>query len=210
MRSPVVMTGFAAMIIGLSGGVSFGVEEFKPLVKGEDVGQFELVGIGPETISIRDGEVILNGKKDGYFATKGAYSNYVLRFEWKYDRPEGLKSDTKFLGNSGLLMHIALPHKVWPKCIEAQLLNADAGNTFAIGGSKFVGKKDAEAQKRAIKRVGEWNQQEVRCEGDSIVCTINGVEIARGKGALPASGPIGWQSEGSVVRFRKIEIKKLD
>jgi hypothetical protein len=184
--------------------------DWEPLVKGNDAAQFELVGIGPDTVSIHDGEVVVSGKPNGYFATKKPYANYVLRFEWKYDRPEGLKSDAGFQGNSGLLIHIGGPHKIWPKCIEAQLMNADAGNTFAINGAKFHGTKDSAAQKKAVKPVGEWNLQEVTCKGDSIVCTINGVEIARGEGASPDRGPIGWQSEGAVIRFRKIEIKAID
>jgi hypothetical protein len=94
-------------------------------------------------------------------------------------------------------------------CIEAQLANSDAGNTFAIFGAKFRGKKDAAAQKKAIKPVGEWNVEEVTCRGDQITCKINGVEVATGTGAMPDGGRIGWQSEGSPIQFRNIQIKKL-
>jgi Domain of Unknown Function (DUF1080) len=204
------LTIAAALVLVLGAGHTALAQEFKPLVKGGDVEQFRLIGIGPDTISIKDGAVRLSGKPNGYFATRDSYKNYVLRFEWKYERPAGLDPEAKFNGNSGLLLHIAEPHKVWPKCIEAQLMNADAGNTFAIGGAKFRGKKDAAAQKKAIKPVGEWNLQEVTCKDGTIVCTINGVEIARGDGASPDSGPIGLQSEGSVILFRNMVIKPLD
>ena len=70
-------------------------------------------------MSIHDGEVRVSGKPDGYFATRDSYRNYVLRFEWMYERPSGLSSDASFRGNSGLLIHIAGPHKVWPVCIAA-------------------------------------------------------------------------------------------
>src|SRR5262249_31704770 len=96
-----------------------GAQEFIPLVKGDDPQQFALIEIGPETLSIRDGEVRVSGKPNGYFATRASYKNYVLRFEWQYERPADLKSDAAFRGNSGLLLHIAEPHKVWPTCIEA-------------------------------------------------------------------------------------------
>src|SRR4051794_27053610 len=58
-----------------------GVEDdgFVALVKGTDPAQFELVGIGPETLKIVDGEIQVSGKPNGYFATKEVYRNYVLR-----------------------------------------------------------------------------------------------------------------------------------
>jgi hypothetical protein len=185
-------------------------EGFRPLVQGDDVQQFTLEKIGPETMTIKDGEVRLSGKPNGYFATKASYKNYVLRFDWMYERPSGLESDRSFRGNSGLLLHIREPHKVWPACIEVQLMNADAGNTFGVRPGKFQGKKDAEAQKRAIKPVGEWNATEVTCRDGSIVVTINGTEVARGTGADPDHGPIAWQSEGAPIRFRNLRIKPLE
>jgi hypothetical protein len=183
---------------------------FVPLVKSDDPKQFELVGIGPDTVTIQDGVVSVSGKPNGYFATKQSYRNYVLRFDWKYERPEGLESDAKFRGNSGLLIHINGPDKVWPKCVEVQLANSDAGNIFAIFGAKFRGKKDPEAQKRAVKPVGQWNEEEVTCRDGKITCTINGVEVATGTGADPDGGRIGWQSEGSLIRFRNVKIRTLD
>lgn len=182
-------------------------EGFTPLVNGDDLKQFDLVGFGPETIKIVDGEVHISGKPNGYFATKESYSDYVLRFEWMYERPADLKSDAEFNGNSGLLVHIQGEHKVWPKCVEVQLQNKNAGHTFAINGAKFQGKTDAAAQKKAIKPVGEWNAEEVTSKDGEITVKINGTEVCRGSGAMPDSGTIGWQSEGRPIRFRNLMIK---
>jgi hypothetical protein len=185
-------------------------DDFQPLVKGTDINQFELVKIDSGTIKIDDGVISVSGKPNGYFATKDSYKNYVLRFDWMYERPEGLASEAAFKGNSGLLVHIAAPHKIWPKCIEVQLQNSNAGDTFPIFGAKFAGKKDIDAQKRAIKPVGQWNEEEVTSKDGSIVCKINGIEVCRGTGANPAEGFIGWQSEGAPIRFRNLMIKRLD
>jgi 3-keto-disaccharide hydrolase len=187
-----------------------GDDGFVPLVKGNDPAQFELVKIKPESMAIQDGEIRLTGKPNGYFATRDVYRNYVLRFDWMYERPEKLASDARFDGNSGLLIHIQAPHKVWPQSIEVQLLNSDAGHIFAIFGSKFQGKKDAQAQKKAIKPVGQWNHEEVTCQDGKVTCKINGIEVDRGQGASPDRGYIGWQSEGGPIRFRNLAIKKLD
>jgi hypothetical protein len=124
-----------------------------------------------------------------------------------YERPANFAPGARFQGNSGLLIHVQKPHKVWPKSIEVQLANSDAGHIFAIFGSKFAGKKDAEAQKRAIKPVGEWNEEEVTCQDGKVTCKINGIEVDRGTGASPDSGYIGWQSEGGAIRFRNLRIK---
>ncbi len=185
-------------------------DDFQHLVRGNDLEQFVLVNLGPKSISIEDGEIHLTGKPDGYFATRASYRNYVLQFEWKYERPEGLKSESAFQGNSGLLMHIAEPHQVWPRCIESQLLLADAGHLFAVSGAQFRGSKDTEAQRKATRPVGEWNLQEVTCKDGAIVCTINGIEVSRGEGASPDHGPIAWQSEGAPIRFRNLRIKVDD
>jgi hypothetical protein len=186
-----------------------GAGDLVPLVSGDDPAQFTLVGIGPKTVSIQGGEVRVTGTPNGYFATKAAYKNYVLRFDWMYERPEGLKSDASFRGNSGLLLHIG-SHKIWPEAIEVQLMNADAGNTFGIRPAHFDGRKDAGAQKKAIRPVGEWNATEVTSRDGALVVRINGIEVARGQGARPDHGPIGWQSEGAPIRFRNVMIKTLD
>lgn len=184
--------------------------EFRSISHGNDLSAFDLIGLGADSITVENGEIRVSGTPNGYFATKKSYKNYVLKFGWKYDRPADLQDDRKFEGNSGLLVHIKSPHKVWPRCVEVQLFHQDAGNVFGVDGAKFQGKKDAEAQRKAIKRVGEWNEMEVTCRDGAITCKLNGVEVCRGSGADPSSGTIGWQSEGSPIRFRKLEIQELD
>jgi Domain of Unknown Function (DUF1080) len=184
--------------------------DFVPLVKGDDVKALELVKIGPDTLQIANGEIRISGKPNGYFATKDSYKNYDLKFEWMYERPDGLESDAKFRGNSGLLIHIQMPHEVWPKCVELQLQNANAGVIIPLKGTKCEKTIDKEAQKQAIKPVGQWNLEEVTCQGGTIVCKINGVEVSRGTGCTIESGPIGWQSEGAPIRLRNVMIKPRD
>ena len=172
-------------------------DDFKPLVKGDDPSQFELVGLHPETIKVVDGEVRLTGKPNGYFATKGRYKDYVLQFEVMYERPEGLKDDGKFNGNSGLLVNIDGPAKVWPKCIEFQLANSDIGAILDVSRRQVQGSSyDKKASKGATKPVGEWNAVEVISKDGTTTCTLNGVEVSKGTDFNPAEGQIGWQSEG--------------
>jgi Domain of Unknown Function (DUF1080) len=184
--------------------------DFVPLVKGRDANALELVGIVPETLTLTEGEIRISGKPNGYFATKDNYKNYDLKFEWMYERPSDLESDARFRGNSGLLIHIQPPHKVWPKCVELQLLNSQAGVIIPLGGTKCERTLDKAAQKQAIKPVGQWNLEEVTCQGGTIVCKINGTEVSRGTDCTIESGPIGWQSEGAPIRLRNVMIRPHD
>ena len=199
----------ATAAIALSAGAARD-DDFKPLVKGDDPAQFELVGINAKTLTIKDGEVQVSGKPNGYFATKESYKNYVLKFEWMYERPAKLVSDDKFNGNGGLLLNIQGEPRVWPKSIEFQLMNKEVGKIYPIGGAKLEGKWDAAAYKKAIKPVGEWNEEVATCENGVMTCVLNGVEVTRGKNPSPANGQIGWQSEGAPMRFRKLMIKSTD
>jgi len=191
-----------------AGAVSQAEGEFRPLFNGRDMADFVLVSTPPDTYRVADGVIQVSGSPNGYFATKKSYRNYVLEFDWKYVRPAGLQNDAEFPGNSGLLLHIAGDHKVWPKCVEVQLMNRDAGNIFALNGGKATGKKYADAQKQAIKPVGEWNHEQVTCKDGTITAKINGILVAEATGCDPAEGPIGWQSEGAEIHFRNLRIKE--
>src|SRR4029079_2917924 len=92
----------AALMLAAPGISAVAADDFEPLVRGREPSQFEFVGIGPETLTIEDGEIRLSGKSEGYFATRKADRSYVLSFEWKYERPESLSSDADFRSNSGL------------------------------------------------------------------------------------------------------------
>jgi hypothetical protein len=178
-----------------------------PLFERADVGTVELVGIGPDTIKFVDGEIRLTGKPNGYFATKGSFKNYILTFDWMYERPDDLASDAGFRGNSGLLLHIQPPHKVWPRCVEIQLQNASAGAVIPIGGAKCQGKRLAPTEE-AVKPVGQWNHMVVISQEGTLACTINGVAVSEASGSTVQGGPIGWQSEGAPIRFRKVTIQE--
>jgi hypothetical protein len=157
-----------------------------------------------KTFSVKDGALIVTGKPTCYFYTDKSYSNYVVTFDWRF--PENGTPDY----NSGCLMHIQPPHKVFPKCVEAQGRYKDHGKLYAVGGLKgLTATFDAEAHKKALKAMGEWNTTEVTCKADgSISVKLNGTPIASGKSEL-TEGPIGWQSEGFEVHFKNIKIKQL-
>ncbi len=198
-----------ALLLPLFLSLAFGPGEPEVLPTGGDLAQFDRVGLAADSMAIVDGEVRMTGKPLGYFATKRAYRDFTLTFEYRYDRPADLKAEVDFRGNSGVLLHIVGPAKVWPTCVQVQLAQSDPGAIFPLGDAACEANADPEAQRKAIHPVGEWNRVEVTSRGGSIVAVLNGVEVARGEKAEPAEGPIGWQSEGKPVRFRAIWIQSL-
>jgi len=183
---------------------------FTRLFNGKDMQGLKLIGTPAATWKVVDGVIVCSGAPNGYMATEKSYRNYVLKFDWRYARPAALEKDADFGGNSGLLVHIAGEHKVWPMCVEVQLQNKDAGNIFGLFGAKATARKDAAAQARAIKPVGQWNSMEVESRDGKLVARVNGELIAEATDAQPKEGPLGWQSEGSEIHFRNLRIKTLE
>jgi hypothetical protein len=188
-------------------------EGFQDLFNGKDFTGWKTVLVGntdpDKTWSVKDGVIICTGHPNGYFYTEKSYKNYVFRYDWRYKRPEGLKAEKDFKGNSGCLIHIQEPHKVWPKCVEVQGENLRHGILIFINNKKIESKYDQKTKDQVTHPVGEWNTTEIICKDDgSIVAKINGTEVSSGKGEL-TEGQIGFQSEGAEIHFRNIKIKEL-
>jgi hypothetical protein len=187
---------------------------FTPLFNGKDLSGWKIVlkdskADPASAFVVKDGEVQVPGTNYGYFHTDKSFKNYVIRYSWTYPKNQPEKTTM----NSGLLIHIQEPHKVWPKCIEPQGQYKNHGKLFFVGFGKDEKKESTfneAAQKKALKASDEWNTTEVIAKGDgSIEVRINGQLVATGKSDL-VSGQIGFQSEGARIHFKDILIKKLD
>ena len=161
--------------------------------------------------SIRDGVIHCKGKPHGYMRTEADYSEYKLHVEWRWaEKPT----------NSGVLLHMSGPDKVWPKCIEAQLMHQKAGDFWLIGRTAVtVDGKRIESpgrptnvpkkQPSSEKPPGQWNNYDIICQGDTITLYVNDVLQNEGTKASETSGRICLQSEGSPIEFRNIYIEHL-
>ncbi|MBM3793710.1 MAG: DUF1080 domain-containing protein [Acidobacteria bacterium] len=76
----------------------------------------------------------------------------------------------------------------------------DAKWTDTLG---FRGAKDVE------KSAGEWNRQEVICDGDTITNIVNGVVVNYGYNSSHTAGKIQLQSEGAEILFRRVELRPI-
>jgi hypothetical protein len=159
--------------------------------------------------SVADGVLICKGQPIGYLRTEADYTNYVLKLEWRFNPV------TKQAGNSGVLLRIIGPDKVWPRCIEAQLESGNAADFWNI--DEFPMKTDpARTQGRNTKKthgaeqpVGEWNEYEIIVEHSKVMLKVNGELLNHAWDVQETPGKIGLQSEGAEIQFRNIRLAPL-
>ena len=162
--------------------------------------------------SVKDGIIHCTGVPNGYMRTNESHENYHLHLEWRWpDKP----------ANSGVLLHIQGEDKVWPVCIESQLMAGHAGDWVLINHTGITvdgeDKYDPNTQYVVIPKqhettenpAGQWNTYDIICNGDMITSTVNGVLQNSGVKATVTSGPIGLQSEGGPIEFRNITLTPL-
>src|SRR5204863_478690 len=158
------------------------------------------------------GIIICKGRPLGYIRTLNDYTDYILRLEWRFNPV------TKQAGNSGVLLRVVGPDKVWPRCIEAQLQSGEAGDFWLIDDARLntpAARVDKGTPRHRLrirsneKPIGEWNQYEITVDGDHVALRVNGELLNEGTGAEEVPGKIALQSEGSEIHFRNIRLTPL-
>lgn len=159
---------------------------------------------------VQDDVLVCKGSPVGYIRTDADYRNYVLKLEWRWN------PDTKKTGNSGVLLRVQPPDKVWPQSVEAQLQHENAGDFWNI--DEFPMKTDprrlngrnTRKTHAAERPVGEWNEYEIIVDGSTIILKVNGEELNRAWDVAEKPGKIALQSEGCEIHFRNIRLAPLD
>jgi hypothetical protein len=159
------------------------------------------------SIDPKEGIIICKGQPAGYIRTIAPYTNYILKLQWRFSPV------TKKAGNSGVLLRIQPPDKVWPRSIEAQLQSGAAGDFWLIEGARLdtpEERVDKGAPRHRLrtrtneKPIGQWNEYEITCDGGRVTLKVNGEVLNEGTNAEEVAGTIGLQSEGSEIHFRNI------
>lgn len=161
--------------------------------------------------SVKDGVLSCTGSPRGYIRTKTqTYRDYSLIVEWRWPGKGG---------NNGVLVHTSAPGAlgVWPKSIEVQLANGNAGDFWVIGTDLDVPNEETRKKGRrhlnltddSEKPLGEWNQMEITCQGGEILVKVNDQVVNRAENCSVTKGAISLQSEGTPIEFRKVELTPL-
>jgi hypothetical protein len=107
------------------------------------------------------------------------------------------------------------PDLIWADCVECQLKAGLAGNGIGHGKIDFDGleingnKVHRAPPPTTEKPIGEWNEYDITCRGDTIEIAVNGVHRNRIEKLSSTSGGIGLQLEGTPVEFRNIWLEPL-
>jgi hypothetical protein len=164
---------------------------------------------GDKAWSVKDGTIVCEGNPIGYLVTEESYESFELTLEWRFD-------PTKGAGNSGVLLRVQEPDKVWPKSLEAQLHSENAGDIWNIDAvpmrpepSRTEGRRTKKEHPTNERPLGEWNRYRIVLDGGRLELFVNDLlqNVATDVEVKP--GRIALQAEGAHIEFRSIRIRPI-
>jgi Domain of Unknown Function (DUF1080) len=162
-----------------------------------------------KTWIVSNGVIHCTGAAVGYLRTKQSYSNYVVTVVWRFIKVEPKKD------NTGVMVHMQLPDKVWPTNIQNQGKSGRQGDLFVMAGAEckehLALGKDANTPvalrgEPNENPVGEWNTNVTFCAGNNVQAVINGKLLNEITECTVSSGFVGIQSEGADFEIRRISL----
>lgn len=195
---------------------------FTPLFNGKDlVGWTKVNGNGE--FKVEGGQIIGYGENvnaNTFLRTEKNYKNFDLRFEMKFDKPEG-NSGMMFRarqkdGKNGRVYGYQCEHDPSPRCWTAGLYGEAMPRAWIVPdmNNKEQSKAFTEANSKRYKP-GEWNSIRILCEGKRIQIWLNGkqtvdytdeAEDALDEGFFALQVHAGKSNH---IRWRGIQIKEL-
>jgi hypothetical protein len=156
-----------------------------------------------------DGRLVCAGQPIGYIATERSFTDFELTLEWRFDPEKGA-------GNSGVLLRVQEPDRIWPTSVEAQLHSDNAGDIWNIGEfpmwtdpARTEGRRTRKRGDSSEKPLGEWNRYRIVLDGGTMLLYVNDVLQNEATGIRVVPGRIALQSEGAHIEFRNIELREL-
>ena len=90
-------------------------------------------------------------------------------------------------------------------------MDGDAARKIDSEGSPFTGRIQGVRKKSGKEKpVGEWNRYDIVLDGSKLTVAVNGEKVNEAVDCEVLSGPVGIQSEGGEIHFRKIELTPID
>jgi hypothetical protein len=150
------------------------------------------------------------GQPKGYLHSRRPYRNFTWRLEFRHVPASGVTDPSELdKQNTGFMIHIQEPHKVWPRSLEVQGKQAELCSIKGNGGvPDLVIEDDPAARDFARSPVGEWNSVEIVSLDGTLSATLNGTPICTSAAGELTEGLIGLQSELFEVQFRNLRIRE--
>ena len=169
-----------------------------------------------ESYAVEDGNLVWIEKGRGVLLTNSEYDNFALRFDVK------LTSGA----NNGVVIRAPGGEIAAADYLEVQIIDDTASNYDRLNAAQRHGSLYglAAASTGYLKPVGQWNTQEIVCDGRQLTVTLNGTNIldvdldtltdasSSGKphpGLKRTTGHVGLLAHDSRVEFRNLRIKRL-
>lgn len=107
--------------------------------------------------------------------------------------------------NSGVYLRCSEERPITDRtCYEANIFDRRADPSYGTGAITNFAKVNP-----MPKAGGKWNSYDIEAKGNRISVVLNGVKTAEIEDGRHASGPVGLQFAGGVVKFRKFQIRPL-
>lgn len=188
---------------------------YTPLFNGRDLDGWTLRRANRRGYLVEKGLLVCPEDGGGYLFTEKKYSDFSLRFEFRLSKA----------ANNGVAIRCPLVDKKPAyEGIEIQILD-NVGYPRKLRPTQYHGSiyDVVPAKKGALKPVGEWNEQEILCQGRRITVIVNEMVVVdadldqvvtpdvaeKHPGLQRVDGHIGFLGHGARVEFRNIRIKDL-
>jgi hypothetical protein len=145
-----------------------------------------------------DGAIVADqrpGKESAFLLSRESYRDFQIHAEF-WISPDA---------NSGIYMRCADTRPLTDRtCYEANLFDARPDPSYGTGAITNIAKVDP-----MPKAAGRWGSYDITVRGDLITVVLNGVQTAQARDEKLAAGPFALQYAGGVVKFRKVQIRRL-
>lgn len=209
--------------------LALAADGFTPIFNGRNLDGWTALGGDTSSYFVEDGQLICKGDGRKFIFSEKEYANFVLRFEFKMDPG----------GNNGIGVRAPMNRRTHVEGMELQIID----DPYYARGIPKPNKKPGEwtklepyqrhgsiygvvpAKPGHLKPAGQWNEQEIICDGRRVKITLNGAVIVDADldrvkpidgldhpGLNRASGHLvlcAHGDYGAKVYFRNLRLKEL-
>jgi hypothetical protein len=188
---------------------------FVSLFDGKTLDGWQIIGQQGPGYVVVDGVLVCPRNGGGKLFTNKEYANFILRFQYRLEPG----------GNNGIGLRAPLEGDAAYSGMESQVLDDYSPQYANLEPGQYHGSiyKVLPAKRGAPKKWGEWNTEEIVCDGRHIKVTVNGQVTVDGNlddvkdpetlkahpGMQRDRGYVGFLGHGAHVEFRDIRIKEL-
>jgi hypothetical protein len=178
------------------------------LLNGENLDGWAPMNDGnKDTFGVQDGVITNTGQPAGYLHTTADYTSYTLHLQLRHVAA----------GNSGVMVRMTGPDKVWPKSIEAQGQSGSMGDIWNIDEfamqvdpARTDGRHTRKLHESNERPIGEWNDYEITLDGGNLEIGVNNLLQNLATECEAVAGKICLQAEGSPKEYRNLVLAPIE